>query len=181
MTLLTFLAAADAAGPVEQIAQQFGVDWWKLLSQVISFSAVVFVLQKWAYKPILDVLEERRKKIAEGLANAEEIKKQLASAQVQASEILSQANATAQKIIDDAKSAAKSLQERESQRAIIEAEQIISKAKDVTEREHAKMLVSLKQEVARLVLGATTKVTGKILTADDQKRLSEEAEREIAA
>jgi F-type H+-transporting ATPase subunit b len=182
MTLFTFIAAtAETAGPVQQIAQQFGVDWWKLLSQAISFSIVVFVLQKYAYKPILEVLAERRQKIAEGLANAEETKKQLAAAQAQGADIIAQANVHAQKIIDDARVAAKALQERESQRATMEAEQIVTKAREATKREHSKMLADLKKEVARLVLSTTTKVAGRILTADDQKRLSEEAEREIAA
>jgi F-type H+-transporting ATPase subunit b len=176
--ILSFLAQAN---PVQVIAEQFGVDWWKLISQMISFSIVVFVLNKYAYKPILDVLAARRAKIAEGLANAEEIKKQLAAAQAQSADILAKANASAQKIIDEARAVAKSLQEKESQRAIMEAEQIITKAREATEREHNKMLATLKREVARLVIDTTGKVTGKILTADDQRRLSEEAEREIAA
>jgi len=178
MTLFTLLAAAN---PVTEIAEQFGVDWWKFLSQCISFSIVAFVLHKFAYQPILQVLDERRKKIAEGLANAEEIKKQLAAAQQQAAELLAKAGTDAQKVIDDAKAAAKSLQERESQRAIMEAEQIVNKAREATKREHAKMLADLKREVARLVLDTTAKVTGKVLSDADQRRLSEEAAKELAA
>jgi F-type H+-transporting ATPase subunit b len=184
MTLFTVLAAAavdPAAGPVHQIAQQFGVDWWKLLSQAISFSIVVFVLNKYAYGPILDVLAERRKKIADGLAAAEEMKKQLAAAQEQASDILAKASAQAQKSIDDAKAAAKALQEKESQRAIMEAEQIVNKAREATQREHNKMLADLKKEVARLVIQTTKTVTGKVLSDADQRRLSEEAAKQLAA
>ena len=182
MTLLTFVAAQSAAAnPIQEIATQFGVDWWKLISQMISFSIVVFVLNKYAYGPILDVLAERRRKIAEGLANAEESRKQLATAQQQAADILAKASLDAQKVIDDAKAAAKSLQEREAQRATVEAEQIINKAKQAAEREHPKMLATLKKQVARLVIDTTSKVTGRILTDDDQKRLSEEAAREVAA
>ncbi|MEQ1860773.1 MAG: F0F1 ATP synthase subunit B [Chthoniobacteraceae bacterium] len=181
MTIFTILAANPIVEVVEPIARQFGVDWWKLLSQCISFSIVVFVLQKYAYKPILDVLAERRQKIADGLANAAEIKKQLAAAQEQAAEILAKANAQAQKSIDEARTAAKALGEKESQRAIIEAEQIITKAREATQREHNKMLADLKREVARLVIETTSKVTGKVLSDADQRRLSEEAARELAA
>jgi len=181
MTLLTFLAVEDAAGPIQTIARQFGVDWWKLISQMISFSIVVFVLNKYAYKPILDVLAERRQKIAEGLANAEESRKQLATAQQEAAAILAKAGVDAQKVIDDAKAAAKALQEKEAQRATMEAEQIVNKAKQAADREHAKMLATLKQQVARLVIDTTTKVAGRVLTDDDQKRLSEEAAKQVAA
>jgi len=180
MTLLTFLAA-DTVGPVQEIANQFGVDWWKLISQMISFSVVVFVLNKYAYKPILDVLAERRRKIAEGLAHAEESRTQRASAQQEAAAIIAKAGTDAQRIIDEAKAAAKVLQDREAQRATVEAEQIVNKAKQAADREHTKMLATLKKQVARLVIDTTTKVTGRILTDDDQKRLSEEAARVVAA
>ena len=180
-----FLAAAvvdpDAEGPIAKIAREFGVDWWKLLSQIISFSVVCFVLKQYAYGPILQVLEERRNKIAEGLANAEKIKAQLADAQKQSADIISNANAAAGKMIDDARAAAKTLQDRESQRAVIEAEQIITKAREATTRDHAKMLAELKREVARLVINTTSKVSGKVLDADDHKRLSDEAAKELAA
>jgi F-type H+-transporting ATPase subunit b len=181
MDLLNFLAATAPGNPVTEIAQQFGVSWWKLISQCISFSLMCFVLYYYAYNPILAVLEERRKKIEEGLANAAEQKKQLAAAQVQVSDILSKASADAQKIIDDAKAAAKTYQERETTRATSEAEQIVSKAREAASREHTKMLAELKREVARLVISTTGKVTGKVLTDEDQKRLSEEAAKQIAA
>jgi F-type H+-transporting ATPase subunit b len=185
MTLLTFLAAAiadpETLGPVESVARQFGVDWWKLLSQMISFSIVCAALYYFAYRPVLTVLEERRRKIEEGLANAAKIKVQLAEAHTQVEQLMGEANVSATKMIEEARAAAKSLQERESQRAIAEAEQIIAKARSATQAEHQKMLAELKREVGRLVIETTAKVTGKVLTSEDQKRLSEEASRELAA
>lgn len=177
MTVFNILAA----NPVSDIAQQFGVDWWKFLSQCISFSIVAFVLYKYAYNPILNVLAERRQKIEDGLRNAEETKKQLATAQQQATELIAKAGTDAQKIIDDAKTSAKAIIDRETKRATTEAEQIIAKAHEATVREHQKMLSDLKREVARLVLNTTSKVTGKVLNDEDQKRLSEEATKELAA
>lgn len=183
MTILTILAQVDAeaAGPVTQIARQFGVDWWKFLSQCISFSVVAFVLHKYAYQPILQVLEERRAKIADGLANAERSRKELAEAKVNADAITAKAGGEANKMIEEARAAAKVVQERETQRAVAEAEQIISKAREAARIEHATMLAELKQQVSRLVIDTTAKVTGKVLTPDDQKRLSSEAAKEIAA
>ena len=76
MTSFLILAAAEVkdGGPLKEIAETFGVSWWYFLSQCFSFTIVALLLQKFAYKPILNVLEERRNKIAEGLANAEQIK-----------------------------------------------------------------------------------------------------------
>ena len=184
MTSFIILAAAEVAkdgGPLKEIAETFGFTWWYFLSQCISFTIVAFLLQKFAYKPILNVLEERRNKIAEGLANAEQIKKQLAEAQKTAADILNKANGDAQKMIEEARAAAKALQERESQAAITTAEGIISKAREATAIDREKEFAKLKLEITRLVIDTTSKVVGKVLSSDDQRRLSEEASRELAA
>ena len=178
------MLAATEGGVLEMAgntAQTFGLNWWLFLSQCLSFAIVCFLLQKFAYKPILDVLEERRQRIAQGLAAAEQMKVQLAEAQRTAAEIIGKANSESQKMIDDARSAAKALGERQAQQAVAEAEQIVSKAREATVLERDRMMAELRREVARLVVDTTAKVTGKILTPDDQRRLSDEASREIAA
>lgn len=184
MTLLTILAAAEGGGVLDMAgdtAKTFGLNWWLFLSQCLSFAIVAFLLQKFAYKPILTVLEERRQRIAQGLADAERTKQQLAEAQQTASDIIGKANVEAQKMIDDARNAAKALGDKQAQQAISEAEQIITKAREATVLERDKMMADLRREIARLVVDTTSKVSGKVLTPDDQRRLSEEASREIAA
>ena len=57
------------------------MDWPHFIAQCISFAIVAFLLHRYAYKPILAVLEERKKRIQEGLENAEKIKQELANAQ----------------------------------------------------------------------------------------------------
>jgi F-type H+-transporting ATPase subunit b len=172
------LAQADI---LKDAALQFGYQGVLFWSNVISFLIVCAALQKFAYKPILVVLEERRKKIAEGLANAEKIKEQLAEAEAMHAEILNRANLEAQKMIEEARTSAAALAEKRQQQAIAEAEQIISKARDATQMERDRAFAELRREVARLVIETTGKVTGKVLTLADQQRLSEEAAKEIAA
>jgi F-type H+-transporting ATPase subunit b len=169
---------ADSAS---RTGETFGFNAWLFFSQVISFCIVAFLLQKFAYKPILTVLEERRQKIAAGLANAEKIKQQLAESEARYQDILTKANTEAQKMIDEARTSAAALKEKETQRAIGEAEQIMVKAREAAALEHTKMLADLKKQVGRLVVDTTAKVTGKVLTNDDQKRINEEAAKQVAA
>lgn len=179
-----FLLAAAGGSLGDMITEKamiFGFDWWMFLSQCISFIIVCFLLQKFAYKPILNVLEERRERIAEGLANADKIKQQLSEAEVRYNEILTKANADAQKMLDEAKLSAAALADRKTQQAITEAEQIIAKAHEAAVADHDRLMAELKREVGRLVINTTTKVTGKILTPEDQKRISEETARQVAA
>jgi len=181
MNALVLLPEAGTGGQIQQIANTFGVDWPHLAAQIISFSIVCILLYRFAYKPVLHMLEERRRQIAQGLADTEKIKSELAQIEIQRQEIMMKANSQATKLIEEAQVAAARVQEQETQKAIAAAKQIIVKAREVTVQEHALMLVELKREVGRLVLQATATVTGMILTPDDQRRLAEETTRQLAA
>ena len=161
-------------------AETFGWNWKLFLAQVISFCIVALLLRKFAYKPILAVLEERRRKIEEGQLNAEKIRKELAEAEKRYQEIVDKANADAQRMIDEARESAAHLSERKQQEAITAAEQIVTKAKEAAALEHERQMQTLKRELGRLVVDTTAKVTGKVLTSEDQKRLQEEAARQVA-
>ena len=166
---------------VRETGETFGFDVWIFLSQVISFVIVALVLRQFAYKPILAVLEERRQRIAEGLLNAEKIKQQLAEAEQRYADILAKANAQAQKMIDEARESAEHVAERKQQEAIVAAEQIVAKAREASAIEHERTMTELKRELGRLVVDTTAKVTGKVLTSEDQRRLQEEASRQLAS
>jgi len=172
---------SDLADTAKDTALRFGWDAPHFVAQVISFLIVAGLLYKLAYKPILTVLGERRQQIADGLANAEKIKAELAKTEAARQEVLSQANTQANKLIEEARGAAAKVRELETQKAIAAAEQIIAKAHEAAEADKARMLTELKREVGRLVVQTTATVTGKILTAEDQKRLAEETSRQLAA
>jgi F-type H+-transporting ATPase subunit b len=178
---IVILAAGSLADTARDTAEAFGWTLQLFLSQVISFIIVALLLRRFAYKPILKVLEERRQQIAEGLLNAEKIKQQLAGAEQRHAEILAQANATAQKMIDEARESSAHISERQQKEAVAAAEQIIAKAREATAIEHDRTMTELKRELGRLVVNTTVKVTGKILTPEDQRRLQEEATRQIAS
>lgn len=179
---IPFLVATQVGdGQIEQIARTFGVDWTHLMAQIISFVIVCAVLYKFAYQSVLKMLEERRQQIAQGLANAEKIKAELDRTESQRQEVLAQAHGQGAKFIEDARAAAARVQETETQKAIAAAEQIMIKAREAAVQDHDRMLAELKREVGRLIVQASTAVTGKILTPEDQRRLAEEAAKQVAA
>lgn len=181
MIAFLLLAAQAEEGQVGQIARTFGVDWTHLGAQIVSFSIVCAVLYKFAYRNVLTMLEERRQQIALGLANAEKIKAELDRTEAQRQEVMAQAHAQSAKFIEEARAAAARILEQETQKAVAAAEHIATKAREAAIQDHDRMLVELKHEVGRLVVQATTVVTGKILTPGDQQRLAEEAAKQVAA
>jgi F-type H+-transporting ATPase subunit b len=179
MKALLLFAAAEGGGQIAEIARTFGVDWSHLISQMVSFSIVCALLYWFAYKRVLKMLADRRELIAQGLKNSEQIKAELAKTEAQRQEVIAQANVQATEFIEEARGAAARLREQEAQKAIATAEQIIAKAREAAAQDHTRMLAELKQEVGRLVVQTTAAITGKILTAEDQRRLAEETAREL--
>jgi len=161
--------------------QRLGIYWPKLVAQAVNFGIVLFILWKFAYRPVLAMLEQRRQKIAESISNAEKIKAELARTEAARQDVLSQANIQANKLIEEARAAAARVQEQETQKAIAAAEQIIVKAREAAAQDHARMLAELKREVGRLVVQTTATVTGKVLTPEDQRRIAEETAKQVAA
>ena len=181
MSVLFMLAEVSREGRAGEILETFGVDWRHLVAQIVSFCIVCYLLYKFAYGPILKMLEERRRQIELGQANAEKIKAELARTEAQRQEVMAQANAQATRLIEEARAAAARVQEQETQKAIAAAEQIIAKSREAAQQDYARMLAELKHEVGRLVIQTTATVTGKILTPEDQRRLAEETARQLTA
>jgi len=180
MSLMILAAAGGFTDLLKDTAERFGWNLRLFLSQVISFVLVAILLRRFAYQPILNVLHERRERIAESLRNAEKIKQQLAEAEKHHAEILAKAHAEAQKMIDEARESSAHLADRKMQEAMVAAEQIMAKAREASALEHERTMAELKRQVGRLVVETTAKVTGKVLTSEDQRRLQEEAARQLA-
>lgn len=177
---LLWLQPPEGGGQIEQIARTFGVAWPHLIAQTISFTIVCALLYWLAYKPILRMLEQRRHQIADGLANAEKVRAELAKTETQRRDVLAQAHTEAKEIVREARATAARLEAQGAQQANASAQEILAKAHEATERERALMLDDLKRDIGRLVLQTTALVAGKVLTADDQRRLAEESVRGLS-
>jgi F-type H+-transporting ATPase subunit b len=178
MTVFALLTQSGGS-QVETIAQTFGVDWPHLTAQIVSFAIVCAILYRFAYSPVLKMLATRREQIALGIANNEKINAALAAIENQRQQTLAEARAEAARIVAEARDVGKSVREQESQRASATAAQIVAKAREAAAQENTRMLADLRREVGRLVVQTTAAVAGKVLTADDQRRLAEETARQL--
>ena len=176
------LAAAGVAeveggdsGVVGKILKTFGVHWWTFFCQLVNFFIVCFVLKKFAYGPILEMLEERRKRISDGEAKLAEVESQIAASEERTREAIQEANDRAKRLVEEAKESAAALSEKKAEEASAEARNIIAKAEEAGRAERDKMHADLKSEFGRLVVNATAQVTGKVLDDKDQQRINEEA------
>jgi F-type H+-transporting ATPase subunit b len=169
------LAAAAEAGAFETLKGTFGIHGSFLVAQVINFFLVIFILKKFAFGPIQEMLAQRRARIAEGEAKLTQIQQQLAESEKTSAAAIAKANEDAVRLINEARASAAALSEQKAQEAISSAQQILAKAEAAAKAERAAIAAELKKEFGRLVTATTTQVTGKILTADDQARINQEA------
>ena len=162
------------------ILAQFGVDWPHFIAQLVLFLIVYFVLNRFAFGPLLKILEERRKRIEEGQLNAEKIKKQLAKAELRYQEVLRKANDDAQLLLEESRKNNEAFSQREMEKAVKESAAIVERARHEIASERNRMVDEVKHEMVSLVVKTTAKVAGKVLSPEDQKRLSEEAAKDLA-
>src|SRR5947207_13992378 len=128
MDVIIAAATGGVTDILRETADTFGWNWKLFLSQVISFCIVAFLLRRFAYKPILAVLEDRRRKVEEGQLNAEKIRKELAEAEKRYQEIVAKANDDAQRMIDEARESSANVSESKQQEAFARAEQSMKQA-----------------------------------------------------
>lgn len=164
-----------------ELFERFGIDWVKFIATTVNFCIVLWVLHRFAYRPLLKMLDERKERIAESMANAEKIKAELAATQEQRAKALAEANTQAQKLIDEARRSAEAVRERTVADARQQAENELRRAQQQIAVERERMLTEARRDIVNLVVLTTARVTGKVLTPDDHRRLTDEAAREIAA
>ena len=162
------------------LAAQFGLSVPNLIAQIIIFLIVYFILKKKAFGPILAMLDQRKQRIADGEAKLEKISRDLAAAETNARAILDKANSEGDRLVKEAGESAKALAEKKQQDAILEAGQIMAKAREAATLEHEQLMSQLKREFGRMVSDATARVTGKVLTSDDQGRINQETAAQVS-
>lgn len=165
---------------MEGIIEQFGFAWAKFIAQIIIVLIVYFILSKYAFGPVLAMLEARRKRIADGEENIKKIESELAKAEEKVQGMLDEANRDAERMISEARDSAEAVRNQKTQEAIKEAQGIIEKAREASRLEHEAAMNELKKDFGRLVIDATSKVTGKVLDEDDQKRINQETAGQVS-
>ncbi len=179
MTLPLLLAAAVEHAANPGIAEKFGLETKYIVMQLISFLIVLGVLYKFGIKPVTATMEERARKIAEGIKNAEATQAKLAAAQQESAAIVKKANLEAARIVDDARKTAKEYVDRQTQEAATRASDLLGKAQQAIELEQQKMLADARTEIARLVVITTERVLAKRLTDADRTAYNEAAAKEL--
>jgi len=128
---------------MDLLTPDFGLFLWTL----VAFLAVFFILRKFAWKPILGMLGEREKGIAESIATAERVRKEMSELQAENEKLLMQARAERSAMLKEAKE---------------EQERIIAEAREKTRAITDKMMADARQQIEHQKMAALTEVKNEI-------------------
>lgn len=160
--------------------KDFGLNPVLLAAQVVNFLILLFILKKLLYGPILDILDKRKKVVEQSLKNAEEIERRVLQTEGDREKILAKASEQAQQLLDETKKEIALMKEEGRQGAQQQAEIIIKKTQEALGMEKDKMMREVRIAAADLVAVVIQKLTGKVITKDDQKRMIEKEVRNLS-
>ena len=143
---------------MDQIINKFGIDWKIFSAEILNFLILLAFLSLVFYKKIFSVIEERQKKIDEGLTRAEEADKIVAEAENKKIEIISEARKEAEEKVLKAVEIGKNKKEDIIQKAKNESERIINSAKKSGLEEKEKIISSSKEDITKMIVLGAEKV-----------------------
>jgi F-type H+-transporting ATPase subunit b len=146
---------------------------------VISFAITFFVLRRFAFGPIQKTIDERRDRIRKAVEDADHARTEARELLEQHKQLIGQAKGEAAEILADARKVADAQIERVKTEAEEERQRRLEETRRQIDAETKRSLDLIRTEVADLTLEATARVTGKVLDAEDQRRLIDEAIAEL--
>lgn len=160
---------------MEELIEKLGINWKLILAQIVNFGILFFVLKKFAYKPILELLEKREKRIKEAQDFTEGVEIKMKELDNITKEKLNEAALKADEIIHKAKESAKEREKEIIAQALEKSKKIADEARWLAQQEKEKAFQELKGEVGSLVVLAAEKIIGKEIDRENAKHLEKEA------
>ncbi|MBT3865296.1 F0F1 ATP synthase subunit B [Candidatus Peregrinibacteria bacterium] len=164
-----------------ELIDKLGIDLQLLIAQVVNFFILLFILTKLVYKPILNLLDKRKKMIEKNVEDTQRIEERLEKLEEEKTKILSEASSKAMEVIEVAKKEA----EEEKQQTLANAKKEISslaeRYRSQLQDEKAQMMNEIKGELAEIIIKSSEKIIKKEFSGDDQKRLEGAISKELTS
>jgi len=162
-----------------ELLEKLGIDWKVIIAQIINFSLLLAILYFFLYKPILNVLEKRRKKIKKSLKEADAINKRMENVRLEIEEKIIKSEKEATQVIKNTKIQMDKDRERIRREAIVEAGEIKKEAKEAIRQEKEALISEAKKELGELVITLSEKVIKRNLQDIDQEKLDQELMKSV--
>lgn len=156
---------------MNELITKLGIDGKLLAAQVVNFFILFLILRKFAYKPILDMLQKRRNIISRSLEEAKKIEEDAKKMEETKEHEMKQARAKAKAILDGATGTAEEQKEKILARAKADGDKMVAEAKNIIRMQKEQMSKELEKETGNLALTAMEKYFKSGIKKDDQEKI----------
>lgn len=164
---------------MDQILKDFGVQPILLAAQAVNFLILLFILNKFLYKPVLRTLDERKQKIAQSLKDAEEIEKRLAKLELDKEKVLEKAANEARKIIAEATESGNQVVAAAHLKAQHDIGVMLAKSQTEMNLEKDRLNQEIRESLADMIADGLRVISGKVLSEKDKKELLQNSLKNI--
>jgi len=164
---------------MEELIKTFHIDWKLMIAQLINFAIVLFVLWRFALKPLLKVMNKRSSEIEKSLENAKKVDEKLREADKLKEERILEARKESQLILEKTSKEAEAIQQEKLVETKNEMEKIASRTKAELAAEKQKMFEEAKGKIGDLVIAASGKIIEKELDEKTDRKLIEETIKQV--
>ncbi|MEO0094734.1 MAG: F0F1 ATP synthase subunit B [candidate division WOR-3 bacterium] len=158
---------------------KLGINPLLLIAQIVNFLILLWILNRFLYKPILKLFKERSSKIEEGIKNAENLKKQAAEAEERHRQLIEEAKKEAHRIIEQATKLGDEEKKKIIELANEESRKIVERTMQEINAEKQNIMAEIKKEVGEMVVTLSADLIRKKLDEKSQRALIEEAIKEV--
>lgn len=151
-----------------------GIDWRLFAAQAVNFLILLFVLRRYAYRPMLEFLEKRSERIEQGLKDAEVAQMKLAEMEIQEKKVLATARDEARIIISTAEVSAKKRDDLRLLETEAKTKRFLDEAMVKIEEEKKRMLLEVRQEIAEVVALSVEKILKEKIDGEEERKLIEQ-------
>lgn len=162
-----------------EIIKNFGLNPVLLGAQIVNFLIIFFILKKFLYKPVLELLKKRQTTIKEGIQQAEEARVRLEKVVIDEKNILKQAQLQSKKLIDDAKKESQEIAKQMNDNAKKQTEKLLNDARDQIARESSETEKRLAVNVSKLAASFLEKALSEFFSGKEQKEVLSNALKKI--
>ena len=148
-----------------------GISLSTLIAQIINFIILLVILYFFAYKPVLNMLDERGRKIKESIDEVQKVKDQASHAEEEFKKKMESASKEGQDVISKAMRTGEEARKKAQEEAKQEAQALVEKARVEIQRERNETIGELRQEFADLTIVAAEKVIGKSLDKETHRQI----------
>ena len=166
---------------MSELIHNLGIEWKVLLAQIVNFAVLLFILKKFAYKPILKVLNDRQKRIEEAINRSKSVDKRMAEIETLKEKVLDEARRESEAIIKKAEEAALRVKESVLKEAHSVSEKLLVDTGKKIQAEREKIFREAKSEIADLVYAAVEKSIGDLAGENLKMKMVEDAMKFVAS